>query len=174
MKNLFIGFIFIFLNFNIESGSSSIALIPDFVGFYFMITGLKELIKESYNFEKMQPLAGGMTIFTFIIFIMDILGIKAKLGAISFVISFILVIVSFYLTYSIIMGIVDMEINHSIDLYSQKLLKLCIIIFGLKATLPVLLAFANLAFISYTALLVATIMFLVTFNQAKKIYESVV
>lgn len=33
MRNIFIGFLFVFLDFNLSLGTSQIGLIPDFVGY---------------------------------------------------------------------------------------------------------------------------------------------
>ena len=52
MNNIFIGFIFVFLDFNLDLGSSRIGLIPDFIGYVLIYQGLKELSGQSRRFSN--------------------------------------------------------------------------------------------------------------------------
>jgi hypothetical protein len=56
MKNLFIGFIFVFLDFNLNISNSKIGLIPDFIGYLIIINGLMDMSEESTRFIKVMPL----------------------------------------------------------------------------------------------------------------------
>ena len=55
MKKLFWGFFFIFLDFNIDFDTIRIGLIPAFVGYLLLFSGLAELSEESPRFEKIRP-----------------------------------------------------------------------------------------------------------------------
>jgi len=43
MSRIFTGFLFIFLDFNLNLGNSQIGLIPDFIGYIIMLGGLAEM-----------------------------------------------------------------------------------------------------------------------------------
>ena len=60
MKNIFIGFIFLFLNLDINLGELKIGLLPDFVGYIIMLNGLIELEEKSPLFMEAKPYTKGM------------------------------------------------------------------------------------------------------------------
>ena len=57
MRQIFWGMLFLFLDFNLNLGSSSIGLIPDFAGCIFLIRGLDALAGESVRFVQARPWA---------------------------------------------------------------------------------------------------------------------
>ena len=50
MRNILIGFILIFLDFNLNLGGSKIGFMPDFLGYIIVIKGLEEMVGESTLF----------------------------------------------------------------------------------------------------------------------------
>ena len=57
MRNIFVGLLFIFLDFNLDFGTTRVGLIPDFIGYIMVFQGLKELIFLSEHFAKAKPFA---------------------------------------------------------------------------------------------------------------------
>ncbi|MBQ8814746.1 MAG: hypothetical protein IJZ85_09660 [Lachnospiraceae bacterium] len=57
MKKIFIGAIFILLNFNINIGSGSVGLLPDSAGFFLVWKGLTELVTGDKRLEEMSAFA---------------------------------------------------------------------------------------------------------------------
>ncbi len=51
MKKIFIGLIFILAGFNIDIGTGSIDILPDFIGFYFILKGLTEDNADFWRFH---------------------------------------------------------------------------------------------------------------------------
>jgi hypothetical protein len=70
MSSLFNGMVLLFLNFHINIGRSSIGLLPDFLGFIYIVKGAKELSNESEFFKKVNPYARNMTYFTLVLYIL--------------------------------------------------------------------------------------------------------
>ena len=77
MRNIFIGFILIFLDFNLTINNSQIGLIPDFIGYIIMINGLTEMADDSRLFLKSKPYAAGMAVYTGILYFADMFGISS-------------------------------------------------------------------------------------------------
>lgn len=80
MRNIFIGLMLVFIDFNLNIGSSQIGLIPDFAGYIVLAAGLREMAGESNMFAKAGPFASGMAVYTGIIYLMDLFGVSASLG----------------------------------------------------------------------------------------------
>lgn len=170
MRNIFIGYLFIFLDFNFNFNAHTLALIPDFIGFYFMVKGLKELASQSQRFTKVQPLAVGMGVYTAVLFIMDLLGMG--MGTLSWVLGLVSLAISLYISYTIILGIQDIETTRDADLYSQKLKSTWM---GMVITHVASYLFVwvpALALISVIAAFVLAIVYLFAFRNTKNAYEA--
>ncbi len=105
MNNIMIGFIFVFLDFNLTFGNSKIGLIPDFIGYMVMAKGLIQMAEESLLFMKAKPYATGMAVYTGVLYFMDLSGISVLLGALSYILAIVSTIISLYISYNIVMGV---------------------------------------------------------------------
>ena len=173
MRTIFIGFLFILLDFNLNLGSSSIELIPDFIGYIYVLKGLMELSEHSEWFTRLKPFANGMAIFSGIIFVMDLLGISVAMGTIvTMPLAIVSTIISLYITYGIVMGIKDMEAANEWDLNSDslystwKVLVICTIVSYMVFFIPFV------AIIGIVVGVIANIFFLYSFNHSKNRYIS--
>ena len=111
-----------FLNFNLQIGNSSLGLIPNFLGYFFMFKGLGEMVPYSDYFYKMLPYVKGMGIYSTIIYMMDLSGASALLPMIlNLFLGLILIVMSLYIAYNIIMGIRDIEMGKSLNLNCDQL-----------------------------------------------------
>lgn len=170
MKNIFTGFLLIFLDFNLDLGASRIGLIPDFIGYIIMISGLKEMAEESPLFLKAKPFAAGMAIYTGILYFMDMFAISASLGAFTYVLGITSTIISLYISYKIIMGVRDMEEKYNTPLNGDSLKSVWTALVLFNILTFVLLLLPPLAIVSILISLIAAICFLVAFNRSKNLY----
>jgi len=100
----------VFLDFNLDLGIHRIEMFPDFLGYLFVVIGVTELLEKSGWFVKAKPIATAMTVYSGIIYTMDVIGISNSLGALGGgVLGIISTVASLYLAYCIVMGIVDIE-----------------------------------------------------------------
>ncbi len=174
MDKIFIGFLLIFLDFNLFFGYSQIGLIPDFVGYIVMIKGLEEMARESTRFETVKPYAIIMAVYTGILYYMDFTGITFSMGGLSLLLGVLDSVISLSISYNIVMGVIDMEIKYNTLLNGYML----------KATWTILAIFSILSYVVmfYTAIamlciiigFIASICFLVAFSNAKNKYYYIV
>ena len=170
MSNIFIGLILVFLDFNLNLGNSTIGLIPDFIGYIIMIKGLEEMAPESVLFIKVKPFATGMAIYSVVLYIMDLLGISMSLGALIYLLAIISTAISLYISYNIVMGVIDMEEKYNTALNGDTLKstwKLCAI-FNVLSFVSLLIPLV--AIVSIIVTLIVSIYFLVVFSKSKNLY----
>lgn len=63
MNSIFIGLLFCSFNFSINIGNFAVGLIPNFVGFYFITKGLREISAQSSRFSGSIALSQIMTVY---------------------------------------------------------------------------------------------------------------
>lgn len=74
MKKIFIGFLIVFFEFNFNLGQSTIGLIPDFLGYYFILEGLKSYSDKNW-FYKSKIIIRFLFSVSSIIYILNIFGL---------------------------------------------------------------------------------------------------
>lgn len=112
MQNIFLGFLFVMLDFNLDIGASTIGLIPDFIGFWLLNKGMSELSIESDTFGKKSGLALILMACSIVIYVIDLLGLS--LGLFEIVIGIAMTIAKLYLEYQVLMGMFELEeYNHT-------------------------------------------------------------
>ncbi|MEA4972443.1 MAG: hypothetical protein VB119_04615 [Candidatus Metalachnospira sp.] len=121
MDNIFIGFILIFLDFNITIANVRIDIIPDFVGYIVMIYGLVEMSNKSSRFMEAKPYAIGMAVYTCILFFIDIFSSSTSLGVSTYIFAFTSTCISIFISYKIVMGVIDMEEKYNVNLNGNTL-----------------------------------------------------
>ena len=171
MENIFRGMLLVFFNFNLDIDSMRIGLIPTFIGYIFIANGLSELTGFSSYFSKIAPYVKGMTVYAGICYVMDLLGISSALGMpISFVLGLISTIMSLLISYSIVMGIKDIEVMRGQNLNSErlystwKLLAIFSLIVFLLYIIPVL------AFICMIVGFFISVYYLYVFHETKTLF----
>ena len=170
MKNIFIGFLLIFLDFNLNLGNSTIGLIPDFIGYTLMINGLSEMKEESLLFTKIQPYATGMAVYAGILYFLDIIGFSTSTNPSYYILAIISTIISLYISYKIIMGIIEMESKYNTFLNGTKLRSIwnILAVFNVLTFLSLFIPIFAIACIIVTFII--AIYFLVAFNYSKNLY----
>jgi len=167
MNNLFKGMIFVFININITLGNSKIDILPDFIGFFMIAKGLEELYNQSDNFIKIKPFATGLGVYTLIIFLLNLFGVTIGLEYIAGIVYTILLI---YVSYTIIIGIMDIEKSFNTSLETERLMSSWKImtIFNILIFIVVFIPFFNFIFLIFS--IVFIIAYLVSFNRTKNLY----
>ncbi|SMC63677.1 hypothetical protein [Papillibacter cinnamivorans] len=170
MRNIWIGMILIFLDFNLNIGSSQIGLIPDFLGYIILINGLSEMNRESPQFGRVKPFAIGMAIYTAILYVMDFLGISAALGGFPYLLGVVSTLVSLYISYHIVTGVREIEETRGTFMNGDALKTAWnrLAVFSVIALFAVWIPF--LALFILIAGFIVSILYLVAFNTAKKLY----
>lgn len=177
MRRIFHGFMFVFLDFNLNLGSSSIDLIPDFIGYIMIAQGLDELAVFSPRFARIRPYAAGMAIYSGAGYVFALLGLSAGLGpVIHMILTLAETIVSLKISFEILMGIMDMEdfsrqnLNTHSLLYVWKWLAVTTTASGVFAYLTPGLVLLSL--LTVLIALVVMIAWLVSFSKTANLYEA--
>ncbi len=118
MTSIFIGMILLFLNFNMNLGSDLgiINLIPDFIGYMFLLMGFREL-GEKYNCETLRKtipaLFGGFAV-SVIYFATNILALN---GYLSFALEMIGQVFFYWCTWQLVKGLkaIEADIGQPLD-----------------------------------------------------------
>lgn len=170
MNNIFIGLLFVFLDFDIQFGASKVGLIPDFIGYILIFIGLAELTAGNDRFSRVRPFAVYMAVYTGVLYAMDLFSISYNLGIISSLLDLASLIVSLYISYSIVRGVQDLETLLEQDLNGGPLyntwlaLVVCTVAIFFIAFVP------GLNVLCLIAGVVVGIVFLVMFNRTKNLY----
>ena len=172
MRNIFIGFLLIFLDFNLNLGSSTIGLIPDFVGYIILVKGLDELAAEGPSFTRIRPFAVGMGVYCGILYALDVFGLTASLGWIGVILGIAGLILSLYISHTVIEGVRETETKHDADLGSGRLKSTWTVMAVFQAACYAAMLLPALAIICIIVSLIAGIVFLVAMNDTKKRYEA--
>lgn len=170
MRNIFIGLLLIFLDFHVDLDATRIGLIPDFVGYIFMINGLNELTHKSIRFSKIRPFAVGMAVYTGILYAMDLLAISINIGSLALLLGLASTIISLYISYNIVMGVKDMEIAYTQQLNGDNLLTMWKVLAVLSLAIYLLFFIPALGLLCIIGNIVVAIIFLVSFNKTKNLY----
>ncbi|MGM9649480.1 MAG: hypothetical protein ACI3XY_05870 [Butyricicoccaceae bacterium] len=172
MRNIFIGFFLIFLDLNLTFDTSVLGLLPDFVGYLFLLRGLKELEGSSTRFVQIRPFVIGMVIYSAVIYVLDLLGISVQLDWLGLLIGIVGTVVSLYISYVVIQGVREMETGYGVDLNGQqleslwKIMAIVQMLVYVGAFLPILLILFAIVGV------VLSILFLIAWNHARKQYEA--
>jgi len=165
--------LFVFLDFNFNSGSVSIGLIPDFLGYIIMINGLNELLEKGNRFSKAKSYANIMAIYTGILYVMDIVGISFAIGRyVCFGLGLISTAISLYISYNIVIGIMDMEKDEGCELNSVSLYTNWKLLAVFSIATYILILIPVLAILGMIGGFIVAICFLVSFSKSKNLYYS--
>lgn len=170
MKNIFIGFILVFLNFNLNLGNSKIGLIPDFVGYMVITSGLTEMARESSLFIKIKPYVTFMIVYSGVLYIFDMLGISVSLGALSYLLIFIATSISLYISYNIVLGVVEMEKKYKTLFNGDSLKRAWTFLAVFNILTFIVLLIPSITVILILISFIAAICFLVAFKNSKNLY----
>lgn len=170
MNSIFKGMIFVFLSFTFTFNNSKIDLLPDFIGYFMIIKGLDELYNQSENFIKIKPFVLGLGVYSLITFIINLAGITTELGYLAVIAGILYTIFLIYITYKIILGIMDIEKKINKSLNTEKLMSnwKLMITFNILTFITIFIpVFAIVCLIVYVVFVIA---YLIAFNTTKNLY----
>ena len=109
MSKIFVGLLLVFLDINFTFNTTTIGLLPDFIGYFILIGGLAEMAAVNSHFGKARPFAIAMAIYTLILYILDLIGLSAALGYAATILGLLSTLISLYLSYHIVRGVMEIE-----------------------------------------------------------------
>jgi len=162
-----------------------IGLIPSFVGYFFMLRGLSEIMELSERFVKIMPYVKGMIFYSIFLYVLDLLGgytvidlhhINTTVWWIVlfvFIMMTILILLSAFISYNIIMGIKDIEAAKEQNLSTGNLYYVWKLLVGftLFTHLVMLLGMPSLAVIGVLISFLFQLCYLYAFYKTKNLYE---
>ena len=167
MKYFFIGMIFIFLNFNLTFNGHIIGLLPGFVGYYFVIEGIKSFNGEIPAFEKIKQLCTIMIAVYAVVYALDLLAVS--LGFLGVVIGFAMLAANLYMSFHLTEGFLYIEKTKLIDLGAADLREKWKLFCIMMCATTVLIYVPLVNIIAVIANAVFSILFLVQFNKTKNL-----
>lgn len=123
MNKIFIGLFFVFIDVNVSLGSSAISLIPDFIGYLLIYSGLKQMQKESYWFGRTKSLTIVLFIYSAFGFFSDLTGLIPTVvsgRAAVILLGYLSTVAGLYIAWSIIKGIKDMEQEKEHNFFGRR------------------------------------------------------
>lgn len=168
MQNIFVGFLFVMLDFNLDIGASTIGLIPDFIGFWFLSKGMNELTAESETFGKNIGLATVLMVCSAIIYVIDLMALS--LGLLGIVIGIAMMIAQLYFEYKVIMGMFELEEYHNVHLGADDCKSKWIFAMVMVILTAVLVWIPIINFVVLIVAFIMFIVFLVSVNTFKNNY----
>lgn len=180
MRKLFYGFLLMFLSFDLSFNGHSLDVLPDFVGYFLLIRGMKEMEAESGLFRNPRPFAVGMMVYSAVLWVGDLLAVTGE-GWLSQILDLITMIVALYIAWMLIRAVQETEESRMAKLNSGRLFAFWKGLAAIQVAARVLGLMVNLAnlgvLISLIALLglvvfVVNILYLIAWWKAARAYEA--
>ena len=111
MRKLFYGFLLMFLSFDLSFNGHSLDVLPDFVGYFLLIRGMKEMEAESGLFRNPRPFAVGMMVYSAVLWIGDLLAVTGE-GWLSQILDLIAMIVALYIAWVLLFFLLLLSCRH--------------------------------------------------------------
>jgi len=178
MKHFAIGFLLMFLDFNLNFNRFSLNVLPDFVGYWLLLKGMEEMKAANPRFESPRPFAIGMVIYTAILWLGDLMGVSG--GTLMSLLSLTALAAHFYIAWVLVLAVREVEQWREADLYGAVLHKRWKILLGLNVAIQLLrlLAMATsirvvmtIATVLVLANLIWSFLFVLGWNRCGKLYE---
>ncbi len=127
MRNIFIGLLLSLIDINITSGNSIISLVPDFIGYGFVLKGMLEMAQINPAMLKRKTSAMVLIVASIVDYAVRALGFAngtASLGngIIAVVSSTVVLIAYFYVLYYIIDGLKEIQVKLNWDMGADNLM----------------------------------------------------
>ena len=171
MKLIFWGLIFLFFDFNLNFGASSISLLPAFVGFALIRKGMGT-VTECERYGKAQPWMLAGIACSAVVWVLNLLGTPdgSVLGFVLGVVSGAFQLVA---TWQIAKGVAELEDVYQYDLYAKPLMTAwtVLLIWVILVRVTAWLGIDVLAMLALLASFVFMIYYIVRFHKSRKAYE---
>lgn len=164
MKNFFIGILFIFLNFTLDFNGHTLGLIPNFIGYWFVLKAVEGFDGKVSAFEKIKQLSKIMIAVYIVVYALDLLAVN--LGVLSIVLSIALLAANLYVSFYITEGVFQLEREYGF-MEAEKLRSKWKLFAVMQCAVLVLMWVPLVNLVALVVNLVAAVMFLVAFNDVK-------
>ena len=172
MSKIFGGFLLIFLEYNITKGNIVLGLLPDFVGYLCIVAGLCDVVTDGTYFRKARLFAILMSFYSAVVYILNLVGIAGKWQILSWTLSIITTLATLGISYLIVKGLKEAEQKYKAKL-SSKSIFICWVIMAAFQLLTILALWVPVLVLMVVPNFLATIVFLVMFFQACKVYGTI-
>lgn len=172
MNNLFLGMLFVLLDFNINFGKCTLGLLPDFVGYLLMMKGLEELAPASGQFAKARPWALVMTIYTGALYVLDLFAVSIQLRMLGWVLGLASTAARLVITYWIVAGVREIETVRFRDLQGQRLKQMWLYMAVITGICYVCGWIPVVGLIGAVGAFIMSICFLAAFYKTKTLYQN--
>ena len=173
MNKLFWGFFFLYLDFDLNFGASTLELLPEWLGFVLLYLACGELLGESDLFQKPRPFCVGLSIYSAIIWVLDFAGFDTEAGVLSWILSIAFSVLTLYVGYLVIEAFRNVEMRRNYDLCSVHLRKVWLVLAVTTAAgYVLLLLLPTLALVCAIAAGIAGIVFLVAVHGTRKAWHN--
>ena len=152
--------------------ASSLQLLPDWVGFILLYAACNELESESELFQKPRPFCVGLAVYTGILWLMDLLGIGANLGILSWILGLTATCLNLYVSMLIIDALRNVEMRRNYDLCVTHLRTVWKVLAVCTVAAHVLLIVPVLALLCVLVAAVTGILFLVAVHGTRKAWQN--
>lgn len=147
MIKLAIGMLFVLMNFSIDIGDLSINILPEFVGYFLLLSAVEKLKVKSAYFDKMSGLLFAMTIYKIADYIVSMLNVSAGMVATVFFYGGIVsTIIGLIIQYRILCGIDEVTYNDEVRVRMGRVF----LLFKAEVVLAVLAYVSNITGIYYS------------------------
>lgn len=171
ISKIFVGLLLVFLDINFTFNTTTIGLLPDFIGYFILIGGLAEMAAVNSHFGKARPFAIAMAIYTLILYILDLIGLSAALGYAATILGLLSTLISLYLSYHIVRGVMEIEDAQARSLNGTPLFTTWKVMAVADILAYLLLFIPGLNVICIIVRFVFGMVFLVHLNRTRKAYE---
>ena len=144
-----------------------IGLLPGFVGYYFVLEGIKSFNGEIPAFEKIKQLCTIMIAVYAVVYALDLLAVS--LGFLGVVIGFAMLAANLYMSFQLTEGFLYIEKTKLIDLGAADLREKWKLFCIMMCASTVLIYVPLVNIIAVIANAVFSILFLVQFNKTKNL-----
>ena len=178
MKKFTIGFLLLFLDFNLNFGRFTLNVLPDFVGYWMLLQGMAEMKSANPRFESPRTIAKGMLIYTAILWVGELLDVSG--GVLVSLLSLIAMATHFYIAWVLVQAVRELEQWREADLYGAVLAKRWKTLLGLNVVIQLLRLLMWVAPVDAVGMVVAVLvladiiwafLFVLGWNRCGKLYE---
>lgn len=174
MNRLFWGLLFCLLDYEVTVGSAVFGLLPDFLGFYLMMKGMEELAGENRFFDRGRHMAFGLMIASVILYVADLMNPGVMVRVTLWAVELIVLVILLVLLRMIIIGILWLEKDHSVQLRGDLLKSLWMILIVICPLGALVYWVPMVGDICHMASAVVSVLFLAAFWDSRKaFYKSV-
>lgn len=171
MKKLFVGIALIFLDVNLFLGNGVVGLLPDFLGYFFILLGLKELEEYSDRIPDIRTYTLVALAFSALVYVLDAFGVTSLFGEVGLIIVKLMMTgAALFISNRLIFAMNDIEIAlrremNSISLMNSWRMAAIFLIFAYA-----MMVLPNTAGYSSVVFMAAGLFYVFTFSKSVRLF----